>query len=164
MTTPTSGAADLPEALHRVIDGFERRERGIPQAHIAAALVTELRAALAAGQTAVSAIDASPSAASIAWNALRDATDPLGELGARIMGHVRIFAQRQYEAGRDEVRPAPPAMDGGEDAEQERPVQRMEGWTDTRYVAELENVVRLLRRDREKLHRVRDALSEKGGR
>lgn len=51
------------------------------------------------------AMDASPSAASIAWNALRDATDPLGELGARIMGHVRIFAQRQYEAGRDEVRP-----------------------------------------------------------
>ena len=46
----TSGAADLPEALHRVIDDFERRERGIPQAHIAAALVTELRAALAAGQ------------------------------------------------------------------------------------------------------------------
>ena len=31
-------------------------------------------------------------------------------------------------------------------------------------VAELENVARLLRRDREKLHRVRDALSEKGGR
>ena len=61
-------------------------------------------------------------------------------------------------------RPAPPAMDGGEDAEQERPVQRMEGWTDTRYIAELENVARLLRRDREKLHRVRDALSEKGGR
>ena len=50
MTTHTSGAADLPEALHRVIDDFERRERGIPQAHIAAALVTELRAALAAGQ------------------------------------------------------------------------------------------------------------------
>ena len=53
-TTPTSGAADLPEALHRVIDDFERRERGIPQAHIAAALVTELvtelRASLAAGQ------------------------------------------------------------------------------------------------------------------
>ena len=46
------------------------------------------------------AMDASPSAASIAWNALRDATDPLGELGARIMGHVRIYAQRQYEAGR----------------------------------------------------------------
>ena len=46
--TPTSGAADLPEALHRVIDDFERRERGIPQAHIAAALVTELRAALTA--------------------------------------------------------------------------------------------------------------------
>ena len=62
------------------------------------------------------------------------------------------------------TRPTPPAMDVGEDAEQERPVQRMEGWTDTRYIAELENVVRLLRRDREKLHRVRDALSEKGGR
>ena len=57
MTTHTSGAADLPEALHRVIDDFERRERGIPQAHIAAALVTELRAALAAGQaTAAQAV------------------------------------------------------------------------------------------------------------
>lgn len=53
MTTTTRGAADLPEALHRVIDDFERRERGIPQAHIAAALVTELRAALAAGQAPV---------------------------------------------------------------------------------------------------------------
>ena len=43
-TTPPSGAADLLKELHRVIDDFERRERGIPQAHIAAALVTELRA------------------------------------------------------------------------------------------------------------------------
>ena len=49
-TTPTSGAADLPEALHRVLDDFERRKHSIPQAHIAAALATELRAALAAGQ------------------------------------------------------------------------------------------------------------------
>ena len=70
---------------------------------------------------------------------------------------------RVISALADEV-PFAPAMDGGEDAEQERPVQRMEGWTDTRYIAELENVARLLRRDREKLHRVRDALSEKGGR
>ena len=29
-TTHTSGAADLPEALHRVIDDFERRERPPP--------------------------------------------------------------------------------------------------------------------------------------
>ena len=42
---------------------------------------------------------ATPSAASIAWNALRDLTDPLGEDGVKIMGHVRVFAQRQYEAG-----------------------------------------------------------------
>lgn len=41
---------------------------------------------------------ATPSAASIAWNALRDLTDPLGEDGVKIMGHVRVFAQRQYEA------------------------------------------------------------------
>ena len=237
-TTPTSGAADLPEALHRVIDDFERRERGIPQAHIAAALVTELRAAriaqaiskapdhvaevgnmveqaisaepagagyaawpepevhdeggwhityytatmmrdfadrthalrashgqapaqtadfttLGAAMRAIQqaieligaptdermravrrvlrgavvvaedsgdipalpappAMDVSPSAASIAWKALRGLTDPLGELGTQIMGHVRVFAQRQYEAGRDGGRAQ--QVDCGEDA------------------------------------------------
>ena len=42
----------------------------------------------------------------------------------------------------------------------ERLVQRMEDWTDARYIAELENVVRLLRRELEKLHRVREVLSD----
>lgn len=50
-------ATQQPEALHRVIDDFERRERGIQQAHIAAALVTELRAALAAGRAAAAQPD-----------------------------------------------------------------------------------------------------------
>lgn len=47
----------------------------------------------------VTAPAATPTAASIAWTALRDLTDPLGEAGVKIMGHVRIYAQRQYEAG-----------------------------------------------------------------
>lgn len=50
---------------------------------------------------------ATPSAASIAWNALRDLTDPLGEVGTKILGGVRIYAQRQYEAGLQEGRRAP---------------------------------------------------------
>ena len=53
------------------------------------------------------AMDASPSAASTAWSALRDLTDPLGEAGTKIMGHVRIYAQRQYEAGRTSHGQAP---------------------------------------------------------
>ena len=67
------------------------------------------------------------------------------------------------DSGDIPAQPAPPAMDSGEDAEQERPVQRMDGWTDTRYITELENVVRLLRRDLEKLHKVREALSDCSG-
>jgi hypothetical protein len=42
-------APSIEDAVHRVIDAFERKDRGIPQAHIAADLVRELRAALAAG-------------------------------------------------------------------------------------------------------------------
>jgi hypothetical protein len=63
-------------------------------------------AALAAAPTPAAQADstATPSQASIAWNALRDATDPLGEAGTRIMEHVRVFAQRQYEAGLAEGR------------------------------------------------------------
>lgn len=51
----------------------------------------------------VTAPAATPTAASIAWTALRDLTDPLGEAGVKIMGHVRIYAQRQYEAGKEEA-------------------------------------------------------------
>jgi hypothetical protein len=58
----------------------------------------------------VTAPAATPTAASIAWNALRDLTDPLGEAGVKIMGHVRIYAQRQYEAGLTEGRATPPAQ------------------------------------------------------
>ena len=57
------------------------------------------RDAARAPANSVTAPAATPSAASIAWNALRDLTDPLGEAGVKIMGHVRVFAQRQYEAG-----------------------------------------------------------------
>ena len=56
---------------------------------------------------------ATPSAASIAWNALRNLTDPLGEDGVKIMGHVRIYAQRQYEAGLAEGSAAPPIHAAG---------------------------------------------------
>ena len=58
----------------------------------------------------VTAPAATPTAASIAWTALRDLTDPLGETGVKIMGHVRIYAQRQYEAGLTEGRATPPAQ------------------------------------------------------
>ena len=58
----------------------------------------------------VTAPAATPAAASIAWTALRDLTDPLGEAGVKIMGHVRIYAQRQYEAGLTEGRATPPAQ------------------------------------------------------
>ena len=58
----------------------------------------------------VTAPAATPTAASIAWTALRDLTDPLGEAGVKIMGHVRIYAQRQYEAGLTEGRATPPAQ------------------------------------------------------
>ena len=90
--------------------------------------------------------------------------DPADERMQAVRRVLRGAVVVAEDSGDIPALPAPPAMDGGEDAEQERPVQRMEGWTDTRYIAELENVARLLRRDREKLHRVRDALSEKGGR
>ena len=73
----------------------------------------EHRAARAPAES-VPAVDASPSAASIAWNALRDLTDPLGEDGVKIMGHVRVFAQRQYEAGLAEGSAA--RKKGGRDA------------------------------------------------
>jgi len=54
---------------------------------------------------------ATPTAASLAWNVLRDLTDPLGEDGAKIMGHVRVFAQRQYDAGLAEGRAVVAAPD-----------------------------------------------------
>ena len=87
----------------------------------------------------VTAPAATPTAASIAWTALRDLTDPLGEAGVKIMGHVRIYAQRQYEAGLTEGRATPPAQaadsvpamsDAARDllAERARQVQE-EGWT-----------------------------------
>jgi hypothetical protein len=41
----------------------------------------------------------SPNAASNAWNALRDAADPLGEYGDKIMKHARVYAKRQYVCG-----------------------------------------------------------------
>ena len=56
-----------------------------------------------------------------------------------------------------------PSPQAAQQAPAERSVQRMDGWTDARYIAELENVARLLRRDREKLHRVREALSDCSG-
>lgn len=56
---------------------------------------------------------ATPSAASLAWTALRDLTDPLGEDGVKIMGHVRIYAQRQYEAGLTEGRATLPIHAAG---------------------------------------------------
>lgn len=68
----------------------------------------QVRAMLA--QAAPAAAAATPTAASIAWTALRDLTDPLGEAGVKIMGHVRIYAQRQYEAGLTEGRATPPAQ------------------------------------------------------
>lgn len=43
---PTPAAT--ADALDAALDAFEQKQRGIPQAHIAAALVAELRAALAA--------------------------------------------------------------------------------------------------------------------
>lgn len=74
----------------------------------------------------VTAAAATPTAASIAWTALRDLTDPLGEAGVKIMGHVRIYAQRQYEAGKEEAdramraQAAPAAVAG--------PSETPEGW------------------------------------
>jgi len=38
----------MNEQIERVLDAFERKERGIPQAHIAAQLVSEIRAAIQA--------------------------------------------------------------------------------------------------------------------
>jgi hypothetical protein len=54
-----------------------------------------------------------PSAASEAWNALRDLTDPLGEDGAKIMAAARIFAQRQYECGLAESAARAPVVAAG---------------------------------------------------
>ena len=53
-TQPTASNAER-ETLHVVLDRFEAKERGIPQAHIAAQLVAELRAALATQPTASNA-------------------------------------------------------------------------------------------------------------
>lgn len=75
----------------------------------ASAAITADRAARAPAES-VTAPAATPTAASIAWTALRDLTDPLGEAGVKIMGHVRIYAQRQYEAGLTEGRATPPAQ------------------------------------------------------
>jgi hypothetical protein len=38
------------DVVHRVLDAFERKDRGVPQAHMAAALVAEIRNALLAAQ------------------------------------------------------------------------------------------------------------------
>ena len=83
--------------------------------HYASAAITADRAARAQADSvradSVTAPAATtPTAASIAWTALRDLTDPLGEAGVKIMGHVRIYAQRQYEAGLTEGRATPPAQ------------------------------------------------------
>ena len=47
-TTHTSGAADLPEALHRVIDDFERRERPHPWEGAQPWVIAAIKAARAA--------------------------------------------------------------------------------------------------------------------
>ena len=73
-----------------------------------------LKRSLLDAEAAALTPSATPSAASIAWNALRDLTDPLGEDGVKIMGHVRVFAQRQYEAGLAEGSAA--RKKGGRDA------------------------------------------------
>ena len=110
-TTPTSGAADLPEALHRVIDDFERRERGIPQAHIAAALVTELRAVLAAGQAT-----AAQQGAAYAELPMQFACS--GVFPVYSADQMRDFADRTYamrtksEANREFLERALSAMEG----------------------------------------------------
>ena len=73
----------------------------------------------------VTAPAATPTAASIAWTALRDLTDPLGEAGVKIMGHVRIYAQRQYEAGLTEGRATPPTQAQAGAADDAELIRRM---------------------------------------
>lgn len=71
--------------------------------------VRDKRGAAAPAAEVGQQVEITATASCSAWNALRDLTDPLGEEGAKIMGHVRTFAQRQYEAGREEGRSAPAA-------------------------------------------------------
>ena len=98
--------------------------------------------AASATANSVTAPAATPTAASIAWTALRDLTDPLGDAGVKIMGHVRTYAQRQYEAGLTEGRAAPLAQAADsvlEDAARYRYLR--DG--DWREHEELESVIRL---------------------
>jgi hypothetical protein len=53
---PEAQAPAVPAGIDAVLDAFGNKERGIPQAHIAAALVKEMRAALAAPQPEAQAV------------------------------------------------------------------------------------------------------------
>lgn len=47
--------------------------------------------------------ECSPVAACEAWNELRGLADQMGPAGERLLNLVRTYAQRQYEAARDEL-------------------------------------------------------------
>lgn len=112
-------ASNEREALHTVLDRFEAKERGIPQAHIAAQLVTELRAALATQQ------EAQPQAEPAEWPTVPDRVMEL----VQVYGDARaddkysalrlselIYALRQW-AGTLKAAQAEPAGGDKEDAE-----------------------------------------------
>ncbi|AFU45412.1 hypothetical protein C380_08550 [Acidovorax sp. KKS102] len=93
-----------------LLPGWSKSKGATLEVHIASVLGLQvLLADGAESPTAQPAPAATPTAASLAWNALRDLTGPLGEDGVKIMGHIRTYAQRQYEAGLAEGRAAPAA-------------------------------------------------------
>lgn len=104
LPAPFIGVQDRPYGGHAEVIRSAIGEDGVVSCYTdeqMRAYVDADRAMLA--QAAPAAAAATPTAASIAWTALRDLTDPLGEAGVKIMGHVRIYAQRQYEAGKEEA-------------------------------------------------------------
>ena len=104
LPAPFIGVQDRPWGGHAEVIRSAIGEDGVVSCYTdeqMRAYVDADRAMLA--QAAPAAAAATPTAASIAWTALRDLTDPLGEAGVKIMGHVRIYAQRQYEAGKEEA-------------------------------------------------------------
>ena len=125
MTTPhTSGAADLPEALREVqIIQSWCEARCLPPP--SAGDCVSLAVALAAGQAVAPVVDNKTAGHAMLWRQHCDKLDALvtycptccqGFIAQKEMTRDQIIYECGKTAGRAAL-PAPPAMDGGEDAQ-----------------------------------------------
>uniref|UniRef100_A0A6M3M447 Uncharacterized protein n=1 Tax=viral metagenome TaxID=1070528 RepID=A0A6M3M447_9ZZZZ len=135
MNTHTSGAADLPDALRKGDCGFWQWHPEIhPQGDHSMQALTEgdkrygwREAALAAGQAVAPApaVGVELPAPDFLIGAFSAKAWAEGSVTA--YGNQQFNAGREFEAKRIATRPAPPAMDGGEDAARHSPHARRFG-------------------------------------